>query len=78
FIPGRYQPNLSETEDSNETGGDDEQHFSSSPVHPAKTDVADSHQLSLADFANSPQYETIIIDGDDEEHIPANASIQTP
>ncbi|CAG7831365.1 unnamed protein product, partial [Allacma fusca] len=57
FIQGRYQPNLSDTEDSNETGGDDEQNMSSISAHSANTDVADSHQLSLADFANSPQYE---------------------
>ncbi|CAG7731888.1 unnamed protein product [Allacma fusca] len=77
FIARRYQPTLSETDDYNETG-DDEQNTDSVSAHSANTDVVDNHQLSLADFANSPQYETIIIDGDNEEHNQANTSIQTP
>ncbi|CAG7833271.1 unnamed protein product [Allacma fusca] len=51
FIAGQREPTLSETEDSEETVEEDDL----ASVHSATTDIADSHQISLADFANSPQ-----------------------
>ncbi|CAG7720690.1 unnamed protein product [Allacma fusca] len=78
FMAGQQQLAVSEHDNSGETTEEDELNISSTSIHSANTDIADNHQITLADFAISPQYETIILDEEEGEPAQANASIQTP